>query len=284
MAKRKLTPEDEFYLRQSLHVAVLDALMASRRWAPGDLVFQGGTSLCLAHGSPRVSEDLDFLVNASLDLASIQGEVEERLKKAGGWIPPDTHLSVSKAKDGRNPHSFFVTIGGENVIGALRVRIEMWQTPESVLSAIKVVVAPVRLTSGAAAGMVAHVPTAELSELYADKVFALAVRSYFKPRDVFDIYWLNAFHGLHECSAENMRVRLTTYPNVTAAKWIEKADERRLLLSGDVNDVVANELKKWLPSVWSLDKKSVNEMLQYTERALAQGIDVMRAVDASVLT
>lgn len=61
MPKRQISASEAFDLRQALHVATLDALMASRRWEPGDLVFQGGTSLHLAHGSPRFSEDLDFL-------------------------------------------------------------------------------------------------------------------------------------------------------------------------------------------------------------------------------
>jgi hypothetical protein len=50
MPKRHLTAAEAFDLRQALHVATLDALMASRRWEPGDLAFQGGTSLHLVHG------------------------------------------------------------------------------------------------------------------------------------------------------------------------------------------------------------------------------------------
>ena len=57
MPKRRLTPAQAFDLRQALHVGTLDALMGSRRWEPGDLVFQGGTSLHLAYGSPRYSEN-----------------------------------------------------------------------------------------------------------------------------------------------------------------------------------------------------------------------------------
>jgi hypothetical protein len=79
MAKRQLTASEAFGLRQALHVATLDALMASRRWEPGDLIFQGGTSLHLTHGSPRYSEDLDFLVNSSLKLGAIGDAIQARL-------------------------------------------------------------------------------------------------------------------------------------------------------------------------------------------------------------
>ena len=75
MVKRLLSTSDAFDLRQALHVAVLEALVAARRWEPGDLVFQGGTSLHLVHGSPRFSEDLDFLVKQSLDLSFIASAV-----------------------------------------------------------------------------------------------------------------------------------------------------------------------------------------------------------------
>lgn len=79
MPKRPLTATEQFDLRQALHVATLDALMASRRWQPGELVFQGGTSLHLAHGSPRFSEDLDFLVDSTLKLSNIADAVGQRL-------------------------------------------------------------------------------------------------------------------------------------------------------------------------------------------------------------
>ncbi|MDR3323760.1 MAG: nucleotidyl transferase AbiEii/AbiGii toxin family protein, partial [Zoogloeaceae bacterium] len=169
MSKRQLSPTEAFELRQALHIATLDALMASQRWNPGELVFQGGTSLHLAHGSPRFSEDLDFLVSDSLNLAPIAASVCERLSDLG-WLPDDAALTVGKTRDGRNPYSFVVSIGGENIIGSVRVKVELWQTNGRILSGLQVVVAPVRLARGALAGMQTFVPTAELAEIHADKV------------------------------------------------------------------------------------------------------------------
>ena len=40
MAKKTtLTAAQQLELRQALHVAVLEALLASRRWQPGELIF-----------------------------------------------------------------------------------------------------------------------------------------------------------------------------------------------------------------------------------------------------
>jgi hypothetical protein len=259
-------------------VATLDALMASRRWQPGDLLFQGGTSLHLAHGSPRFSEDLDFLVNDALKLDSIGAAVHARLEGTA-WLPGDTALTVGKTRDGRNPHAFVVSIGGPEVIGAVRVKVEMWHSAKAALAALRAVVAPVRLARGPAAGIQTFVPTADMSEIHVDKVFALAARPYLKPRDVFDLHWLGTRGGLRECSADSLRVRLALYPNASPSAWLEKALARRLELL-KAGDFIANDLRRWLPASWPLDRDSAQAMVLTAVAALDQGIDRMRTVEA----
>ncbi|MGH8294055.1 MAG: nucleotidyl transferase AbiEii/AbiGii toxin family protein [Steroidobacteraceae bacterium] len=283
MPKRHLTPTEAFELRQALHVATLDALMTSRRWEPGDLVFQGGTSLHLAHGSPRYSEDLDFLVKSSLNLQSLAKAVAARLEGAS-WLAPDgAKLTVSKAKDARNPHTFVVAIGGPDLIGAVRVKVELWRVKESALTAVRTTVSPVRLLHGAASGLQTFVPTAELPEIYVDKVFALAARPYLKARDVFDLHWL-AVHGISGvCTPENVRIRLETYPDETAAAWLAKAEARRRDLASS-SGVVAQDLKRWLPSSWPLTEAAIRSMIQTATESLDEGIRIMREIQAKPLT
>jgi predicted nucleotidyltransferase component of viral defense system len=278
MPKRHLTSTEAFDLRQALHVATLDALMASRRWEPGDLVFQGGTSLHLAHGSPRYSEDLDFLVNSSLNLQSLAKAVAARLEGASWLLPDGAKLTVSKAKDARNPHTFVVAIGGPDLIGAVRVKVELWRVKESALTAVSTMITPVRLLHGAASGLQTFVPTAELPEIYVDKVFALGARPYLKARDVFDLHWLAA-HGISGvCTTENLRVRLQTYPDETAAAWLTKAQARHRDLASSTA-VVARDLKRWLPSTWPLTEAAVQSMIQTATQALDEGMRVMRQID-----
>lgn len=274
MAKHLLSAADSFDLRQALHIAVLDALMASRRWVPGDLIFQGGTSLHLAHGSPRFSEDLDFLVKSSLNLAKLGPAVGARLRGTA-WLPPDTDLSVSGAKDGHNPHAFTVAVGGPEVIGAVRVRVELWRTAADAMASLRVAVTPVRLARGPAAGMQAFVPVESLADIYVDKVFALGARRYLKPRDVFDLHWLGTHGGITGCSAADLRVRLATYPNETPAAWLERALARRAQLQ-DAHASVARDLKRWLPSSWPLGEAEVATMIQAAVTALDQAMDLMR--------
>ena len=82
--KRLLSAQELHLLRAILQTATLAALMDARRWEPGDLAFQGGTSLHLAYGSARFSEDLDFLVRGGLSLAGLAKQVQQKLR-----LPPD---------------------------------------------------------------------------------------------------------------------------------------------------------------------------------------------------
>lgn len=279
MAKRQLSASEAFDLRQALHVATLEALMASRRWEPGDIAFQGGTSLHLAHGSPRFSEDLDFLVKSSLDLERIGESIQKRLKSAQ-WIPSGTSLVVTKAKDGHNPHAFNVSVSGPNVVGGVRVKVELWQTAAQTITALKVSAAPVRLAAGPGAGMQAFVPTADLAEIHVDKVFALAARPYLKPRDVFDLHWLSAQGVAPVCTVEDMRVRLATYPNVSPAQWLAMASARLVELQG-ATDRITEDLKRWLPAHWPMTAERVHEMVSASAHALEQGMEVMQEIAAA---
>lgn len=276
MGKRQLAPAEAFDLRQALHVAVLEALMASRRWAPGELIFQGGTSLHLVHGSPRFSEDLDFLVADSLKLGSIGSSIQSRLAGTP-WLPADMALNVTTPKDGRNPHVFDVAVSGEGVLGSVRVKVELWAAPGEALKPLATAVHPVRLIVGRAAGAQAFVPTLELKEIFVDKVFAVVARPYLKPRDVFDLYWLAERGETQACTEEDLAVRLATYPNETPHNWLEKATARRQELLGAADKVKA-DLLRWLPSSWPLTDDKVRTMIEASVLALDRGVQSMQAL------
>lgn len=283
MTKRALSAGELFELRQALHVATLDALMASRRWTPGDLVFQGGTSLHLAHGSPRFSEDLDFLVKASLRLDALATAMQRRLDGMG-WLPVDLQVAVKPAKAEHNPHALVVTASGPQVIGSVRVKVELWRAADEVVSGMKAVVTTIQLARGPGSGMAAFVPSAELGEIHADKVFALAARPYLKPRDVFDLHWLDRHAaGPWRVTPEQMAARLATYPGQAGVAWVAQAVARREALLG-AGAAVATDLARWLPSSWPLDAATVDAMLTGAGQALEQGVAVMREVCESDLS
>ena len=274
--KRALSAQDEFYLRDVLQTATLAALMDSRRWEPGDIAFQGGTSLHLAHGSARFSEDLDFMVRGGLSLEGLSREVKKKLRLPFD-IAADLALSVTPIKDDRNPHSFYVTLSGPQVIGSIKVKIELWKTPASALRALALKVSTISSATGQT-----FVPTLILSEIFAGKVYALGARDRIKPRDVFDLWWL--------CEKETPRLtmqslcnRLSIYPAPsgesidTAHTWLESALTRLAELKApEAAERVAQDLKRWLPTSWPMDKSAAAQMLERSIEHLQAGIDMMR--------
>lgn len=278
--KRTLSGQDESYLRGVLQTATLAALMDSRRWEPGDLAFQGGTSLHLAHGSARFSEDLDFMVRGGLSLKGLSREVQKRLRLPPD-IAPDLSVSVTPIKDERNPHSFYVTLSGTQVIGSAKVKIELWQTPASAMHALTLKVSTISSSTGQA-----FVPTLTLTEIFADKVYALGGRERIKPRDVFDLWWL-CEQGVADTTLDLLQTRLGIYPapsglvSDTAQRWLNSAAARldELQAPGAV-DKVAQDLKRWLPASWPMNATVAAPMLARAIEHLQLGIDMVRTLAA----
>ena len=260
--KRTLSAQEQHLLRSALQSATIEALMASRRWEPGDIAFQGGTSLHLAHGSARFSEDLDFMVRGGLSLAGLSSKVLEKLTLPAN-MPPDLKLSVTLSKDKKNPHAFYVVLSGPDVLGSAKVKIELWQTEGTALRSLQVQVSCVSSPAGQA-----FVPTLTLEEIFADKVYALGARNRIKPRDVFDLWWL-VQKQLPALRLDALRTRLDIYPapsanrGDTARQWLANARLRLAdLRSSTAPDMVSADLQKWLPSSWKMDRAVAADMLR----------------------
>jgi predicted nucleotidyltransferase component of viral defense system len=275
---RALTAEDQQRFRAFLQSTTLAALMDSRRWQPGELAFQGGTSLHLAHGSARFSEDLDFMVRGGLSLKGLSKEVQRRLQLLPG-VPTDMTVTVAPGKESRNPHTFMVTLAGPNVIGSAKVKIELWQTSASALDSLKLVVRAISSPTGNQA----FVPTLTLDEILADKIYALGARDRLKARDIFDLWWLCEQKPML-VDADALCTRLDIYPAEnndqaqTAARWLASARPRLTTLrTAPTAVVVATDLKRWLPSSWKMDDAVAAAMLEVSAQKLTEGLAMMTA-------
>lgn len=147
------------------------------------------------------------------------------------------------------------------------------------MTAVRTTVTPVRLLHGVGSGLQTFVPTAELPEIYVDKVFALGARPYLKARDVFDLHWLTAHDVSRVCTPESLRVRLETYPDESASAWLAKAQARRQTLASSTG-AIGQDLKRWLPSSWPLTEAAIGSMIHTATESLDEGMRVMREIDA----
>lgn len=276
--KRSLSAEEQQRLRSVLQTATLGALMDCRRWQPGELAFQGGTCLHLAHGSARFSEDLDFMVRGGLSLPSLSREIERRLQQLTG-VPADMTVTVAPGRPARNPHALMVTLSGPQVIGSAKVKIELWQTSQTALNSLKLLVRAIPSPTGPQV----FVPTLSLEEVFADKVYALGARDRLKARDVFDLWWL-CDQKTMTIEADTLCNRLDIYPGAgnnraqTAQKWLTTAEKRLAdLRAAPTPAAVAADLKRWLPPSWKMNDTVAATMLAVAVQKLVEGVAVMAA-------
>jgi predicted nucleotidyltransferase component of viral defense system len=278
--KRVLSPQNQLLLREVLQTATLAALMDSRRWEPGDLAFQGGTSLHLAHGSARYSEDLDFLVRGGLGLDGMAKQVQNKLRLPPD-IPADLSVTVTHGKDQRNPHMFYVTLSGPQVVGSAKVKVELWQAQAAALQSLQLKISTVTSPAGQA-----FVPTLTLGEIFADKVYALGARARIKPRDVFDLWWL-CEKQVPQLTAQALHTRLEIYPvpsgatQDTAMVWLANAAQRlNDLKAPNAAKEVASDLQRWLPSSWPMNEQAAADMLKLSVAQLETGMALMQGLTA----
>ncbi len=184
---------------------------------------------------------------------------------------------VSKGKDERNSHVFMITLGGPNVIGSAKVKIELRQTKETALNSLKLVVS----TITSPAGGQAFVPVLTLDEILADKVYALGARSRLKAGDVFDIWWLCEQKPL-VLNPDALCTRLDIYPDETgdrahtAQRWITAAQKRLADLRAAQNvRAVAADLQRWLPSSWLMNDQVAIGMIESAAQKLQGRIQIM---------
>jgi predicted nucleotidyltransferase component of viral defense system len=242
-----------FSFAEGAQLAVLAGFVqAVAERMPGNLAFQGGSALHLIHGSPRFSEDLDFLVKHSLDKGLLETALEGGRQRLADYLllhTPDTCVDLV-AKPDRRPMLFEYRIReGSRDDGPVRLRlkVEFWPVPKALLDRYK---APQRRFI---AGIVQPlVPTAELVEIWLDKVHAMAFRPRLKPRDVFDLWWIEAGREVRELSVAE---RLTRFANHARMYDTARLPETPTLLRARAQDLadpatmarVGSDLLRWLP-------------------------------------
>lgn len=140
-----------------------------------NMIFKGGTALRLAYGSPRFSEDLDFVLIED----SLKGGLERLAKKLASPFPEAmitdaaekrwTYLCEIKVKEGYIPHPFRVKLEiSKRSAAGYENRLTLITSPSAPLQVL---------------GRVAT-----LEQLYRDKLDCIEGRA--APKDVFDLWFI----------------------------------------------------------------------------------------------
>lgn len=245
---------------EQIHMATLDALSKTLP-ANRPVVLQGGASLHLAHGSPRYSEDIDFLVAAPPE-GGVSGRswLEEVMRRVAQSVSAATLRQVGQPtrlhapaanQRGRNPAVFELRVPSANRSDrSTVVKCEFFEVPADLLARYGATARPLR--SSFLPTVTPIVEVADTIEIVIDKVHAVAARPYLKYRDVFDLWWLRETVAPPTPGwvAEALSVHAAMYGEGNASDVLSKATQRLATVNGAA---MRAELDRFVPSGWMTD-------------------------------
>jgi predicted nucleotidyltransferase component of viral defense system len=281
-ARRPLTPELASQWAASAQYQFLDALMADPQIQYEQIAFHGGTSLHFSWRSPRLSEDLDFLIaRGAADLGNIVELAGQKVAEVFRSEDPQFTIEIKdRTRREERMISYELRVAHEAYLGKALIKVEFWRVSPEYLAQY-----PVELRSpiqpGERVSRISNpVPAATLETAYCDKLTALATRPYLKWRDIYDLWWIgtqtDARLDLHSVTRQFLH-------NVSAYQTIDGLSPARALrkfLESDPAEVLKKadpDLRRWMPNaLWEkMHPRVTTEMVEYTRGALQTVADAI---------
>jgi predicted nucleotidyltransferase component of viral defense system len=281
-SRRPLTPELASKWAASAQYQFLDALMADPQIQYEQIAFRGGTSLHFSWRSPRLSEDLDFLIaRSATDLGTIVELAGQKAAEAFRSEDPQFTIEIlDRTRHEERMISYDLRVAHEAYLGKALIKVEFWRVSPEYLAQY-----PVELRSPIQPGeMVSRisnpVPAATLETAYCDKLTALATRPYLKWRDIYDLWWIGT---QTDARLDLSSVTRQFLHNVSAYQTIDglsPAQALRKFLGQDPTEVLKKadpDLRRWLPkALWDkMHPRITGEMVEYVRGALERLADAI---------
>lgn len=209
--------------KELLHYRILSAMQDGGFFGP--IVFQGGTSLRLCHGSPRYSEDLDF-AGMSPD---VQVKVREPVRDEG--LVRRWRISIRTAAQRRD-------------LPSQSIKLEVASVPAHEPQA-----RPVRVNYPSVSAIAGDIILAVESptEILADKLLSFACSSHIRRRDLWDMCWLSSRADVDASRAFRMAtLKAGEYGEV--GEWEARAGRLREIPSVLSSDAFLDEMRRFLPA------------------------------------
>lgn len=162
-------------MREEKEVEILDALFQSD--LIDKFVFYGGTALRLAYGSPRFSEDLDFLMIKNITVLKLKKTLE-KLTQA------QEEISLKDIKDKRNTLFALLNVNYSFLKHPFNIKIEIAKRKNGITHEYIPLVSP-------CSQLRPLVLTAKIESLEKLKKLTLSRRK--EPRDWFDIWYIKKY-------------------------------------------------------------------------------------------
>src|ERR1700730_3110312 len=277
-----LTPELASKWAAAAQYKFLDALMADPQIHYEQIAFHGGTSLHFSWRSPRLSEDLDFLIaRSAADLGTIVERAGQRVAETFRSEDPQFTIEIQdRTRHEERMISYDLRVAHQTYLGKALIKVEFWRVSPEYLAQY-----PVELRSPIQPGeMVSRisnpVPAATLETAYCDKLTAFATRPYLKWRDIYDLWCIGT---QTYAKLEASSVARQFLHNVSAYRTIgnlSPAQALRKFLQNDPAELVKKadpDLKRWVPpKLWDkMHPRLTTAMVRYARHALQTVADAI---------
>lgn len=249
------------------HVFFIDALSSGAPLALKQIAFQGGTNLHLSWGSPRFSEDLDFLLNKNFasQMRDLIPRLERRMTNKMMSVDPSLRVKIiDKTRDGENLVNFRIVVTSPEVVGQSMVKAEFWQVDEDYLSQYETRFAHPVAKGDIVSRLSQPLPAGTLEAGFADKIVALGYRPRLKWRDIFDIWWITGQKAIKpEDMVDRILQQSTAYAPPEGETLLSGLQKFLSLAKEDVIRQADPDLKRWLPkSLWdAVNPNGIEDMV-----------------------
>jgi predicted nucleotidyltransferase component of viral defense system len=282
-SRRPLDPELATRWAAAAQYHFLDALMADRLIQYNEIAFHGGTSLHFSWRSPRLSEDLDFLLaHSAADLDLIVARAHQGVTETLRIEDPAFTVDLHRSQHQERLISYELRVAHAQYLGKARIKVEFWRVSPEYLAHY-----PVKLRTPIKPGELVSrisnpVPAATLETAYCDKLTAFATRPYLKWRDIYDLWWIGT---QTEARLDVASIASQFLHNVTAYQTIDglaPAQAVRRFLHNDPAAVLAKadpDLRRWLPkALWDrMHPRVTAEMVQYVRDSIQTVADAIES-------
>jgi len=274
-----LTPSEKTLVSQSLQIHVLDAIARSVHDMPGRLMFHGGTSISTVHGSPRWSEDLDFMINPDMsrELDAVRGVIEEHAaERIAELTPGATFELIDKGKargkvreaDPGTVMSWTGRWSHPLRIGVVKMKTEFYIAEPEAAARYRT-----EMAKPSAVGLRAQdsIPAATLHTIWADKIMAMSARPTMKWRDVYDMgYVMNHIEDVTTDGLfERLQVACKSYRSDMGA--IHAGLDRDYLATlADRYDEFEEDMRSWLTPDDFVFHRQQGRLEQYHDLCVSQ--------------
>ena len=274
-----LTPAEKTMISQTLQIFTLDGIAGSLGDTKGRIMFHGGTSISTIHGSPRWSEDLDFVVSPSMsnDLDAVREEVERQAAERIDEVTPGAKFELVDKGKARgkvreaDPGTVMRWTGRwehPSRIGVVKIKTEFYIAEPDITALYTTFDA-----TGEAVGIETYhpIPAATLDTIWADKIMAMSARPAMKWRDVYDMGYVMDHMGQMSDDDLYKRLEVACASYRSSMTTICDGLQRDYLADLSSNyQTFKNDMQSWLPGMAFDKAEELGALEKYHEACVTQ--------------